>query len=112
MHEVGIARSILDSVASAARKNGADAVKSVKLQVGSLSGVEASSLQFALDAVKAGTIATGAEFIIERVPAVGVCGECGKTSTPDTFFAVCEHCGNLSLDITAGRELKIDYIEV
>jgi hydrogenase nickel incorporation protein HypA/HybF len=111
MHEVGVANSILNTAIEAAKKNGAAQVLEVGVRIGALSGVEQHSLKFAFDAMKAGTIANKAEMVIEYIAAVGECSECGKQSTPDTFYSMCSHCGSPTLNIIAGKEFNIGYVD-
>lgn len=112
MHEIGVASSILEIVIKSAEDNEALAVTKVGLKVGALAGVDESSLEFALNALKEGTIAADAEFVLELIPAVGICGECGKESSPDTFFSICDHCNSPTLEIVSGKEFNISYIDI
>ncbi|MDR2884232.1 MAG: hydrogenase maturation nickel metallochaperone HypA [Deferribacteraceae bacterium] len=112
MHEVGVAEEVLKTVLSIAKENNASKVTEVVLKLGSISGVSADALQFAFDAIKEGSIAEGAKFQIDIIKAVGVCADCGKESIPDTFFSICDHCGAPTLEIVAGKEFEIDYIDV
>jgi hydrogenase nickel incorporation protein HypA/HybF len=112
MHEVGVAAEVIKMAVKTAADNGAEKVMKISITVGSLSGVEADTLAFALEAVKDGTPAEDAEIEIDKVKAKGICGECGKESTPDTFFSICEHCQSPALEITEGEGFFINYIEV
>ncbi len=112
MHEVGVAYEILKVAVSTAKESGAESIKKIGVTVGSLSGVEVTSLEFALNSLKEETIAKDAVIEIEKVTAKGVCCECGKESTPDTFFAVCSYCNSPALEITAGEDFFISYIDV
>ena len=112
MHEVGVASGILKTVLDTAKANNATTVKEVGISIGALSGVEQHSLKFAFDAIKADTIAKDAEMIIENLPAIGLCAECGKESTPETFYSMCSHCGSPTLEITSGKEFSISYIDI
>ena len=55
MHELSIARSIVELVEEQADNRGASVVEELELEIGHLSGVEIQTLEFALDsAIKAG----------------------------------------------------------
>jgi hydrogenase nickel incorporation protein HypA/HybF len=112
MHEVGVASSILSTVLDIAKQNNATKITRVGIKLGALSGVEQHSMKFAFDAMKADTLAADAEMLIEYVSAVGFCSECGRESTPNTFYSLCSHCGSPALEITAGQEFNISYIDV
>lgn len=112
MHEIGVAESILKTITTEANKSGAKEITKVHIKVGGLSGVEPNSLSFALEILKANTMAANAEFEIERIKVVGICGECGKESNPDSHFSMCGHCGSPALEIVAGEEFEISYIDI
>lgn len=112
MHEVGVAHSILDIVIKTAKENEASSVAKVSINIGTLSGVEPRSLEFALDSLKEGTIAQNTAFELNIIQAKGKCGECGKESQPDTFLSLCSHCGSPALDISEGGEFEISYIDI
>ncbi len=112
MHEIGIAEGIMKRVLGAAADNKASAVTAIGIKIGTLSGVEPRSLEFALDCMKAGTLANDARIDVEIIAASGICDECGKTSMPDTFLSVCGHCGSPALEITAGKEFEISYVDI
>jgi hydrogenase nickel incorporation protein HypA/HybF len=65
VHELSIAQSVVEIVERTARENGMDAVSGVALEVGRLSGVDADSLRFAMEAAAPGTMLEGAEVEIE-----------------------------------------------
>lgn len=49
MHELSIARSIVELVEEQADNRGASVVEELELEIGHLSGVEIQTLEFALD---------------------------------------------------------------
>ena len=51
MHELSIARSIVELVEEQADNRGASVVEELELEIGHLSGVEIQTLEFALDSV-------------------------------------------------------------
>ena len=112
MHEVGVAEEIIKTAVKAAKDNKAEIPLKVGLSVGTLSGVEPSSLEFALEAIKGELGLSETIFEIEVVKAAGICGVCGKSSAPDVLFALCEHCGSPALELTDGTEFKILYIDI
>jgi len=56
MHELSVCQSITQQVGAIAVQHDASAVSSIKLQIGPLSGIEASLLQEAFPIASAGTI--------------------------------------------------------
>ena len=113
MHELALAQSILEICEEEARKQQAGAIQKIKLRLGDFSGVVREALEFSFDALKAETLAAGAGLEIERVPLEVRCPRCGQVSSPpasDLCF-VCTDCGS-PVEITSGRELQVEYIEV
>lgn len=51
MHELSIARSIVELVEEQADNRGASVVEELELEIGHLSGVEIQTLEFALDKI-------------------------------------------------------------
>jgi hydrogenase nickel incorporation protein HypA/HybF len=112
MHEVGLAYELLKLASDTAKKNGATEILRVGVAVGSLSGVEPTSLAFALESLKGDTEAKNADIEMDVIKAVGKCLECGKTSVSETFFSQCDHCGSPTLEIIEGDKLFLKYIDV
>ena len=70
------------------------------------------ALTFAFDAVSAGTLAEGAEVIIERGAAKAFCVPCGLTIEVATHADVCPHCGVHQWMLTEGDEMRVTELEV
>jgi hydrogenase nickel incorporation protein HypA/HybF len=112
MHEMALTESIVEIAADAAKKQGAQKVKRVFVDVGALSHVEPEALQFCFVAVSAGTIAEGAALEIDRVPGAGWCLDCAKTVPIAERFGACPECGRYHVQMTGGDELRVREIEV
>lgn len=112
MHELTIARNIIDIVVSEAEKSGRRIVRQVNLEIGLLAGIEYESLSFALEALKKGTVMDSASFIIEKPCGAGKCNDCGFEFTIEEFLGSCSSCGSQDLDIIRGSELKVKSITI
>ena len=112
MHELGIMTGVVESVEQAARDAGALRVTKVNLVVGVMTEAIADALQFAFDMLKEDTLLSPAELHIEMVEPRSQCMECGAEYTHDRFEMSCPECGSVFTKLIAGRELKIDSIEV
>jgi len=112
MHEMALTESIVEIAVEAAKKQDAEKVKRVFVDVGALSHVEPDALQFCFAAVSAGTIAEGAELEIDRVPGAGWCLDCGKTVALAERFGACPECGRAHVQMKAGDELRVREIEI
>jgi hydrogenase nickel incorporation protein HypA/HybF len=112
VHEAGIAASILEIAEAAASDHGDVSIQVVRLRLGEFTGVVPEALEFAFDAMKAGTRADQARLEIERIPLTGCCPACGWSGPPvEEFCLVCPAC-SAPVDILTGREMSVEYVEV
>jgi hydrogenase nickel incorporation protein HypA/HybF len=113
MHELSIARSIVDIAADAARGAGAVRVSAVRVRVGELAGVAADALRFSYDVAARGTPLEGSRLLIVAVPVAVRCPACDRTSDlPGVRRFACPACGTPTADVVRGRELEVESIEV
>jgi len=104
--------SALTMVLDRAQETGATRVHSVRLRIGTLSGVVPEALRFAFDALIPGTLAEGAQLIIDEVPARFWCSGCQMEFQSNDLFAECPKCRQPSGDLRAGREMEIASAEI
>jgi hydrogenase nickel incorporation protein HypA/HybF len=107
MHELSIADAI---VRIACDHAGDRPIESVEIKVGHLRQVVPDSLAFAFALVAEGTVAEGAELMLEVVPAAGVCRVCGEESELPEFPLACAACGSLEIELVRGEELLVDAL--
>jgi hydrogenase nickel incorporation protein HypA/HybF len=112
MHEYSIMQSALNQALEEARRAGAVRVHQIRLRVGVLSGVVPEALQFAFEALTAGTPAEGATLAIDDVPARFWCAPCGREFVSANLYSECPDCGTPSNELRAGRELELNSMEV
>ena len=112
MHEYSIAQSIINITLAEAEKAKAQKVVKVSLKIGDLTGVFPDSLSFCFELLSKGTIAEGATLTIENVPIRGYCSHCDKSFLIEDNHYLCQHCKNPTIELTSGRELQIDHLEV
>lgn len=112
MHELGIMTGVMESVEEAARNAGADKVLEIDLSVGVMTEAVEDALRFAFEALSEGTMCEGAEFRINMIQPVSTCLECGNEYTHDRYHVTCPKCGSGFTQLIAGKEMRIDSIEV
>ncbi len=112
MHELSLAQSLVEDIVAAARREGADRIVRVRMAIGALSGVDADAFEFAFPVAAEGSPAAGAELVIREVALSVRCRDCGATSSPDPLLCRCEACGSSAVDVEAGRELKVEALEI
>lgn len=79
MHELSIAEGIIEIVERTANANHVRHVKTVRVSIGELAGVDIPSLEFAWQSVRKGGVAQNAELEIERPRGEAWCLQCQKT---------------------------------
>jgi len=127
MHEWAISESILNSAIDSARAQGILKLTKIRIGVGELAQLEPDILRFALEKIKAGTLAGTAILEIETVPARFSCRSCenewgfadvkaklfsdvGKEDplhyVPDFIYSFmrCPRCDSPDFNITSGRD--------
>lgn len=113
MHEVSLALGLLEIAEETCREKGYRIIETVKIRVGQAAGVNLDSLFFALEAIKKGTLAEKANFIMELVPLGGYCQNCGKNfETAEFYIFNCPLCGSSTIQICQGKELEISEMDV
>lgn len=112
MHEMSITMSIIEHATAAAEAEGAQTINTIEVEIGSMSGVMADSLDFCFEAASKGTRAQGSRLIIHRITAQGRCPACDLEFEIDSFGVQCDTCGEF-LNITrAGDQLRILSITI
>ncbi len=112
MHELSLCESVMQILEDNARLKGYNRVKTLWLEIGELSCVEADALRFSFEVVSRGTLAEGATLEIITVPGLAWCLPCGKHVAVKQRFDACPVCGNFPLQVSGGDEMKIKELEV
>ncbi len=112
MHELAVTQGMLSVALEHAAKAGATKIRHINLLIGDASGIVDDSVQFYFDFVSKGTPAEGAILHFERVPTRFRCHNCETEFSPGNKQWACPQCGELSIDIVAGREFYVESIEV
>jgi len=112
MHEMSLAQSVVRIVEDAARAQGFARVRTVRLEIGRLSGVEPDALRFCMDAVTRGTVAEAARVEIAEPGGTGWCMRCAKPVAVNARFDACPDCGSDEVQLTGGAEMRVTELEV
>lgn len=112
MHELSIAISIVDIASKQAKAASATAVSRVELDIGTMSGIEYESLNFALSVAVQDTMLEGTEFKINRIEPLCECQACNYLYTPDGLFGQCPECNDRNIQVIRGKELQIKSLLV
>lgn len=112
MHEMSLCEDVIRLIGEQARQQHFRKVRTVRLEIGRLSCVEAEAMRFAFDAVARGTLCEGARLEINETAGEAWCGSCRKTVPVSQRFDGCPECGHYPLKITAGDAMRINDLEV
>ena len=108
MHEVGIARSVIDAAIAAVPEGGT--LSGVTVTIGPMSGVVADSLQFGFEVASKGTPAEATELEIVEVPLVLHCEACAADfESEDPGVLRCPQCAGPAT-VLAGNEVLVTSV--
>ncbi len=110
MHELSLSQNIVRTVlnASGAEKN---QICAIAIEVGALSAVNVSSLEFCMRLTLQQRGMEKTEVQITSIPARVRC-ECGLVYEPEDVFAPCPDCGSFERTVLEGTDVNIPYVEV
>jgi hydrogenase nickel incorporation protein HypA/HybF len=109
MHELSVASAVLNT----ALKHCADRqVTVVNLRVGRMRQVVPASLEFYFEIVARDTLCQGAVLELVEIEPLLRCNDCERAWSPLIPAFRCPDCGSAKVEVSAGDELEIDYIEV
>lgn len=111
MHELSIARNIVDIVLDEMAKHGLNRVDAVRLKIGAMAQVLPDALRFGFDCLSDQTPLAGATLVIEEIAARGFCRQCRHEFDMSDWILQCPVCKGTDIDIVAGREMDIVEIE-
>ncbi|MEZ3420552.1 MAG: hydrogenase maturation nickel metallochaperone HypA [Eubacterium sp.] len=112
MHELGIVFHIIKSVEGVAVENQLKKVHSVTIELGEVSGVLHNYLDDCWSwACSKNELMNGAKLIIEVIPAVTFCENCGKSYETVQHGKTCPNCNSPNTYLVSGNEINIKEIE-
>jgi len=110
VHELAIARDLIDMTRRHVPEERLAQVEVVRLRVGSLAGVVESSLLFCFEALVRGTALDSARLEIDAIPIRARCADCQTDfELPGSLFQ-CPDCGGGALALLSGNELDLQEI--
>ncbi len=112
MHELGVATQIVDIVTRVVEEHSATKVGEITVDVGTLSCIDASSLEFCFEAITKGTQLEEAHLKIEKITPKARCRSCGREYEVSLDDFRCKLCGSSDFNVLVGSEISIRQVEV
>jgi hydrogenase nickel incorporation protein HypA/HybF len=109
MHELSICNAI---ASTAARHADGRSVSQVTVQIGHLRQVVPDALQFSWEVVAGTTELKDATLVIEQMPAVVECLDCGVRTTLVFPILACGSCEGFDVKLLSGEELLVVSIDL
>ena len=112
MHELSLCQRLMDIINEYVAGKHFKCVKKVTLEVGQLAAVDESALRFGFGITAKGTLAEDAVLDIITVEGRAICNACHQCVKLENYYDACQNCGQFSLTVTHGEELRIQSMEV
>jgi len=109
VHELSIAGAVLET---ALRHADGRRVTGVTVRAGAMRQVVGRSLSFYFEIVARDTICDGATLTLSEVATELHCRGCDTRWSPEIPAFRCPNCAGADVEIAAGQELEVEYIEV
>jgi hydrogenase nickel incorporation protein HypA/HybF len=112
MHELTLARSLIDLVDDYANQHGGRQVRRIHVRLGEMSAMT-RALHFCFGSASRGTSCESAVLEIDEVPLTVRCTVCDAVKTPSGRYNFrCPDCGMPTPEIVTGREMQLTAIEL
>ena len=113
MHELGVTFKVIENLEAVAKENHLEHISRCTLRLGEVSTVIPKLLLDCWDwAIKKHPVVANCELVVEQIPALTYCEDCGKTYSTVQSGKICPHCGSEHTYLVQGQEFMIKEIEV
>jgi hydrogenase nickel incorporation protein HypA/HybF len=112
MHELSIAKNILETVQEHVPAEKRSRISKVTMEIGAASGVVADALVFAFDAIVHDTPMRNAALDTVIIPFSVMCHECRRESQNESGYMTCMFCDSPNVTVLSGTEMVLKQIEL
>ena len=113
MHELTLLYGVVDKVGKVVEENGLDHVDAIVIEVGEATSVIPEFLQDGYSVISDDfDFLRGSELIIDVIPAIGRCRNCGREFPVAANRGLCPECGSFDKDITEGTDFYIKEVRI
>ena len=112
MHELGIAKDLLDIAISSAKKNNLNKITKISIKIGESVGIEEDFLRHSFfDHLLPGTIAEDCSLEISKEKVIARCKKCSAFFPPEEIISGCPSCQSKDIEVISGKDVYITSIE-
>ena len=112
MHELSLAKDIVDMVYQCVPANEIKDVKFVVIKIGQFSGVVSDSLKFSYMAITSQTDLEKSELEIIDIPFKLKCCNCNNVTSNEFGMMICDGCGSGNTELLSGNELEVQEVKL
>ncbi len=112
MHELSIVMSIVEIAQEQAHNAHASAIEEIELDIGVLSSIEMSALEFAWREGVKHTLLENAVKKINRIQGRAKCMDCTAEFEVNNYYDACPVCGEHLITILQGKEMRVKSLVI
>jgi hydrogenase nickel incorporation protein HypA/HybF len=112
VHELSLAQAIWRQVTREMESHPRCRLAALNVAVGTFSGADPESLEFAVRLMAEGSAWPTAEVRIRTEPVALKCRACGRNYETETLDLACPDCGGFDVEVTGGRDLRLESLEI
>ena len=112
MHEMSLCQNIMEIIDQQKKKHEIHEVTDIWLEIGALSCVEQSAVEFCFEIMRKDTVAENCQLHFIHLPAIAWCWQCQKEVEIEAYQDCCPHCHSACLQRRSGTEFRVKEISV
>ena len=113
MHELPLLYGVADQVKKVCEENNIERVDAVVLEVGEATAIIPEFLQDGYEIISDDfDFLRGSELIIDRIKAIGLCGECGEIYPIVENKGLCPKCKSFDKEVIEGSDFFIKEVRI
>ena len=110
MHEMSIAVALMEQLEALAAEHAVERVEALTVRAGVLRQIVPEAFEAAFEAVAQGTCAEGARLVLEVVPPVARCRQCGLRFQPQLDSFLCARCRQADVELLEGNDIVLTSV--
>lgn len=112
MHELSLCKNMMEIVINHVNRKTDKQIKIIHIEMGELTAIEQAAFTFSFDIIKKGTILEDTVLNIITILGQAYCHDCQQVIGISSYHQPCIFCGNFSLKIISGQELRVKSVGI